>query len=159
MEVSDTVVVTTTTPEATRALGRWLGERAQAGQIILLLGPLGAGKTCLAQGVGEGLGVRASVRSPSFTLVNEYEGRVPFYHLDLYRLDPGELGELGLEEYLEAPAVVVVEWGERAEGLCPDDRLELTLTPDPAHPQRRYIELRAWGAQSRSLMAELERTL
>ncbi len=104
--------------ETTRNLGVTLGRSLKPGSIILLEGDLGAGKTTLVKGIGEGLGITDSIVSPTFTLINEYpEGRIPLYHLDLYRLDPQSVAELNLEAYTEAievtPGIVAIEWAER----------------------------------------------
>lgn len=105
-------------PEATRSLGVSLGQSLPAGSIILLAGDLGSGKTTLVQGIGEGLGIVDAIVSPTFTLINEYlEGRLPLYHLDLYRLQPSEVESLYLENYwlgIEVPlGIVAIEWAER----------------------------------------------
>ena len=106
----------TESPEATRSLGERLGAGLQAGDRVLLFGDLGAGKTTLVQGLCRGLGVPEEdyVRSPTFTLVNQYRGRHPVYHIDLYRIDSApDLETLGLEEILESPSVSLVEWAEK----------------------------------------------
>lgn len=104
--------------QATLKLGVSLGQTLTAGSVILLAGDLGAGKTTLVQGLGKGLGINEPIVSPTFTLINEYhEGRIPLYHLDLYRLDPQEVANLNLETYWEAieviPGIVAIEWSER----------------------------------------------
>jgi tRNA threonylcarbamoyladenosine biosynthesis protein TsaE len=104
--------------QRTRKLGVTLGRSLNPGSIILLEGDLGAGKTTLVQGIGEGLGITDPIVSPTFTLINEYpEGRIPLYHLDLYRLDPQSVAELNLEAYIEGievtPGIVAIEWAER----------------------------------------------
>lgn len=106
--------------EATRALGVALGQFLAAGSVILLEGDLGSGKTTLVQGIGEGLGITEHIVSPTFTLINEYtEGRLPLYHLDLYRLQPEEVTALNLETYwegVEVPlGIVAIEWAERLQ--------------------------------------------
>ncbi|MBE8996861.1 tRNA (adenosine(37)-N6)-threonylcarbamoyltransferase complex ATPase subunit type 1 TsaE [Nostoc sp. LEGE 12447] len=118
--------------EATLRLGISLGESLTAGSVILLEGDLGAGKTTLVQGIGKGLGIAESIVSPTFTLINEYtEGRLPLYHLDLYRLEPQEVAALNLESYWEGieviPGIVAVEWAERLP-YKPDSYLSVTLT-------------------------------
>ncbi len=115
--------------EATQAFGRQLGERAGPGAVLALTGDLGAGKTCLAQGVGMGLGVRGPVTSPTFALIWVHEsGRIPFVHADFYRLgDASECQELGLEELLGGEGVAVVEWADRFPEHLPEDRLNGTL--------------------------------
>jgi tRNA threonylcarbamoyladenosine biosynthesis protein TsaE len=117
---------------ATLALGRFLGETLPARSAILLRGDLGAGKTTLVQGIGRGLGITEPIVSPTFTLVNEYtEGRVPLYHLDLYRLEGAEVDSLYPETYWEGagvtPGIVAIEWSERLT-YKPSRYLEITLT-------------------------------
>lgn len=115
----------------TRELGRSVGRAARSGDVVALHGPLGAGKTVFAQGVLAGLGCTGPCPSPSFTLIHAYRGRLPAYHVDLYRLGPGAVAEdLGWEEILGGDGVAVVEWAEYLEGaggLLPDDRLEVRL--------------------------------
>ncbi len=117
--------------EATRSLGVTLGQSLNAGSVLLLFGDLGAGKTTLVQGIGEGLGITESIVSPTFTLINEYtEGRLPLYHLDLYRLQSEEATALNLESYWEGGevplGVVAIEWSERLS-YKPDNYLEVYL--------------------------------
>ena len=101
--------------EETLRIGAELGERLQPGDALLLTGDLGAGKTTLTQGIALGLGVAERPRSPTFVMATEYHGRLPLYHLDLYRVDElAELGDLGLDEYLNGDGVTVVEWADRA---------------------------------------------
>lgn len=118
--------------EATQRLGQRLGQVLPAGTILLLSGDLGSGKTTLIQGLGLGLGIADPISSPTFTLVNEYlEGRVPLYHLDLYRLDGSEVSDLYLEAYWDeqetTPGIVAIEWAERLASL-PAQALRLALT-------------------------------
>ncbi|MBD1929688.1 tRNA (adenosine(37)-N6)-threonylcarbamoyltransferase complex ATPase subunit type 1 TsaE [Trichocoleus sp. FACHB-90] len=117
---------------ATRSLGVNLGRSLSAGSTILLEGDLGAGKTTLVQGIGEGLGIIDPIVSPTFTLINEYrEGRIPLYHLDLYRLEPTEVTALNLETYwegIEVPlGIVAIEWAERLQ-YKPLNFLSIQLT-------------------------------
>lgn len=105
---------------ATRRLGITLGQNLDAGSVILLSGDLGSGKTTLVQGIAEGLGITEPIVSPTFTLINEYlEGKLPLYHLDLYRLQPKEVTNLNLESYWEGVefelGIVAIEWPERLE--------------------------------------------
>ncbi len=98
----------------THRLGALLGGLLRPGDVVLLEGPLGAGKTALTQGIGAGLGVRETINSPTFTLLKEYMGRLPLYHFDLYRIeDPEELFALGFEDYFGGEGVCVVEWADR----------------------------------------------
>lgn len=117
--------------EATQALGRSLGKQLSAGSVLLLQGDLGSGKTTLVQGLGSGLGI-PEIDSPTFTLINEYtKGRIPLYHIDLYRLSPAEADALYLETYWEGietePGIVAIEWAERLTHLPPEP-IELTLS-------------------------------
>lgn len=123
-----------TDAEATRSFGVKLGKSLPAGSVILLEGDLGAGKTTLVQGIGEGLGIEDAIVSPTFTLINEYsEGRIPLYHLDLYRLEPAEVEALNLESYWEGVeyplGIVAIEWAERLP-YKPPSYLHLCLKYD-----------------------------
>jgi tRNA threonylcarbamoyladenosine biosynthesis protein TsaE len=120
----------TKSPEETIHLGEILGGLLPKGSIVALSGELGAGKTILTKGIGRGLGVPddREVTSPTFVLVNEYRGRVPVYHLDLYRLhEAGQVEDLGWNEFISGSGVIVIEWAERAPGLLPDDRVDVVL--------------------------------
>ncbi len=143
--------------DATTSLGMTVGRRLAIGHFVALRGPLGAGKTCFAQGLLAGLGVRGGGRSPTFILMYEYEGRVPVYHLDAYRLKgPEELLEVGFEELLSAPAVVILEWSDRVTALLPPDRLEVELEPVVGQADGRRISLTAAGCQHQVLIAALD---
>ena len=119
----------TRSEDETRALGRNLSRSLQAGDVVLLTGDLGMGKTVFARGIAQGLGVSEDeVRSPSFTLVNRYHGRVMLYHIDLYRIDrPEDLDELGLEEFLGVDGIAVVEWAERLGPYHPERVVSVRL--------------------------------
>ena len=110
-------------PEATFRLGEAIGRCLNKGDIIALSGELGSGKTCFTQGLAKGLDVLAgyNVTSPTFTLLNEYPGRIRLYHLDVYRLSgPRDIEEIGYEDYFYGPGVIVIEWAEKVERLVPD---------------------------------------
>jgi tRNA threonylcarbamoyl adenosine modification protein YjeE len=129
---------------ATRALGERLGRAAGAGDVIAVTGTLGAGKTCLAQGLARGLDVPPGhyVNSPSFAILLVHPGRVPFYHLDLYRIaDADEAPGLGLEEAVGTDGVALVEWPERLPDLIPADALRVQLLPE-ADGRRAHLEAR-----------------
>ena len=114
----------------TQRLGMRLGELLEAGDVILLEGGLGAGKTVLAQGIAQGLGIEDPVTSPTFTLIHQYVGRLTLYHADLYRLaGDSDAAAIGLEEYLYGDGVTVVEWPDRAAGLLPGEHLAVSLRP------------------------------
>ena len=116
-------------PEETQRLGEQLGKLSQPGDVFLLVGGLGAGKTCLTQGIAWGLGIEGYAASPSFVLVNQYRGRLPLYHIDLYRLDSiEEIADLGLDDYLYGNGVCAVEWAEKAMGLLPGENLTIEMS-------------------------------
>jgi tRNA threonylcarbamoyladenosine biosynthesis protein TsaE len=123
-------VYRTASEEETIALGERLARDFAPGTVVLLIGNLGAGKTTLAKGIVKGLGAAPpeEVSSPTFTLIHEYGGGPPVYHIDLYRLDDAaSVATLGLDELFDRPAVVLIEWGERFPELMPDRRVEVTL--------------------------------
>ncbi len=127
-------------PAATRRIGARLGRRLRPGDVVLLLGELGAGKTCLAQGIGRGLEVTDQVKSSSFVLLNEYDGRLRLYHADLYRLeDPREVMDLALEE-TAAEGVLAVEWPERAWDELPPEHLLVRLEWEGDRERRLTFE-------------------
>src|SRR5919206_3409169 len=133
------------TPEDTRRVGGAIADVLRAGDVVALTGELGAGKTTLVQGAARALGVDGPVVSPTFTLVREYEGRMPVIHVDVYRLDRvQEVIDLGLEE-ASSDGVTFVEWGDAVDALLPEDRLVVELTaPDPSSEARR-VRVRAVG--------------
>lgn len=121
-------VTTTTNAGETTALGKKIGRILKANDVIALTGNLGAGKTTLIQGIAAGLGVKDYVTSPTFILINEYQGRIPFYHLDLYRLDNlDQVADLGIEEYFQKGGVCVIEWAEKLGKLKPPTALEIMI--------------------------------
>lgn len=127
---------------STSALGRALGSVAQAGDLICLWGELGAGKTHLAKAIGAGLGVTATITSPSYVLMAEYEGRLPLFHLDLYRLaDAADVLAGGLIDDRQSAGLTVVEWPERLTDALPADRLDVVI--DGSGDEPRDILLRA----------------
>jgi len=140
----------TESPEETQRLGNRLGKLAQVGDVFLLVGGLGTGKTCLTQGIAWGLGIEGYATSPSFVVINQYQGRLPLYHIDLYRLDRlEEVIELGLDDYLYGRGVCVVEWAEKALDMFPEEHLlvEMSYLSDTSRNLilkpvgERYIEL------------------
>ncbi|MGB9886143.1 MAG: tRNA (adenosine(37)-N6)-threonylcarbamoyltransferase complex ATPase subunit type 1 TsaE [Moorellales bacterium] len=147
--------ITVCNPEDTRRLGETLGRLVQNGQVICLHGGLGAGKTVLAQGIARGLEVSEPVTSPSFTLVHEYQGRLPLYHLDLYRLEPEAVWDLGLAEYL-GQGVTVVEWPERLGPFLPPECLWVSIESSPGSENERRLRWEARGEGYRRLLEELK---
>ncbi len=136
--------------KSTEQLGQKLASLVRSGDILALYGELGAGKTCLVRGLAKGLGVEEGlVASPSFSLINEYPGPVPLFHIDCYRLHlEEEIDELGLEEYFDGPGITVIEWAERIRGL-PEDRLDITIRI--LDETRRHIQIKAYGKMVRRL--------
>ncbi|MFG6150400.1 tRNA (adenosine(37)-N6)-threonylcarbamoyltransferase complex ATPase subunit type 1 TsaE [Halobacillus sp. B23F22_1] len=112
--------------EDTKQFAEKLGELLQAGDVLTLEGDLGAGKTTFTKGLAKGLGVKRTVNSPTFTMIKEYSGRIPFYHMDVYRLEDSD-EDLGFEEFFNGEGVTVVEWAQFIEDYLPEERLELTV--------------------------------
>jgi len=140
----------------TRRLGARLAELLAPGDVVLLGGNLGAGKTVFAQGVAEGLGIKEPVTSPTFTLIHEYEGRLPLFHVDLYRIGgDAEASDLGLEEYLYGDGVTLIEWAERASGLVPPEHLLVALRP--VADTKRALRFDPAGKRYRQLVAAFKR--
>ncbi|MCI0789358.1 MAG: tRNA (adenosine(37)-N6)-threonylcarbamoyltransferase complex ATPase subunit type 1 TsaE [Chloroflexi bacterium] len=126
---------------STQDLGRTIGEQASAGDVFLLTGQLGAGKTCLTQGIAMGLGVAGYVRSPTFVLMTRHQGRLTLHHIDLYRMgSPAEAWDLGLDEQLFGEGVCVIEWADRAAEIFPEDCLWIDLDYGQ-DPETRNISL------------------
>jgi tRNA threonylcarbamoyladenosine biosynthesis protein TsaE len=136
--------VETAGEKETESLGERLASGLLPGDLLALYGDLGAGKTCLVRGIARGLGIdEGSVASPSFTLINEYPGRVPLVHLDAYRLDSAEaFEELGLEDYFEGAGVLVIEWAEKVPDL-PDERIDIAIRW--VDENRRHFRIGARG--------------
>jgi len=147
--------ITTNSPEETQEFGARLGKLARPGDVFLLVGKLGAGKTCLTQGIARGLGIKEYAASPSFVVARELYGRLPLYHMDFYRLDNlEEIAELGLDDYFYGQGVSVVEWAEKGISLLPPEHLliEMSYVSDTG----RRLKLKAKGKRYRQLVAELK---
>jgi len=145
-------------PEQTQLLGSYLGEIAQKADVFLLVGELGAGKTCLVQGIARGLNVEEYAFSPSFVILREYHGRLPLYHIDFYRLNHiEEIAALGLEEYFYGDGVCVIEWAENGLQLVPRDNLLITMHYIPASETGRSIWLKPQGEHYYKLIRQLEK--
>jgi len=145
--MSPLIVLSLVDATATRTLGQRLGRSLPPHSVLLLEGNLGSGKTTLVQGIGEGLGITDAIVSPTFTLINEYwEGRIPLYHLDLYRLEPTEVANLHLETYWEGsevtPGIVAIEWAERLP-YYPETYFHISLTL--IEPEGRRATMTAIG--------------
>lgn len=149
------VVTRTTSVDATRALAAAIAELARPGDLLLLVGDLGAGKTAFAQGFGVGLGVEEPITSPTFALVQSYPGRLELHHLDVYRLDHlHEAIDLGLSELLDDESVTLIEWGDTITAALPRDYLEVRVG-FADDPEERRIELGpvgpSWQPRQRAL--------
>lgn len=127
-------------PEETKNLGKKLGKLLQEGDLLALNGDLGAGKTCLIQGIAVGLNSRDHVSSPSFSIIKEYSGDKPIYHFDLYRLtQPEELETLGYEEYFYGNGVTLIEWAEKIEYYLPESRLLIEIKMGDHYLSRKIV--------------------
>ena len=126
------MIIETHDPEETFEVGRKIGMNAKPGQIYTLTGDLGFGKTVFTQGVAAGLGITEPVNSPTFTIIQEYEdGRLPFYHFDVYRIgDLEEMEEIGYDDYFFGQGICLIEWAELIEEILPEKRIEVTIEKD-----------------------------
>jgi tRNA threonylcarbamoyladenosine biosynthesis protein TsaE len=142
----------------TRNMGMKLGKSAAAGDVILLVGPLGAGKTCLTQGIAHGLGIHEYTASPSFVLVREYQGKLPLYHIDLYRLDKiEEVTQLGLDDYLYGNGVCVVEWADKGLDVLPEEHLLIKM--QIVSPLKRRLSFMPRGTRYLEMLSKLKSVL
>lgn len=125
-------IIETMSPEETFLLGKEIGEQAKAGEIYTLNGDLGVGKTVFTQGVAAGLGILEAVSSPTFTIIQTYdEGRLPFYHFDVYRIgDVEEMEEIGYDDYFFGEGICLIEWAELIEEIIPENRISVTIEKD-----------------------------
>jgi len=142
-------------PEQTQRLGVRIGELALPGDILLLVGALGTGKTCLTQGIAWGLGIKEYALSPSFVIVRELYGRLPLYHIDLYRLNHiEEIEELGLDDYLYGSGVCVVEWAEKGLSVLPTEHLLIQISY--LSDSERSFQLKPSGKRYLEILAQLK---
>jgi tRNA threonylcarbamoyladenosine biosynthesis protein TsaE len=145
-------------PEQTQKFGAGIGELCLPGDVFLLIGSLGTGKTCLTQGIAWGLGIKEYAASPSFVVVRELLGRLPLYHIDLYRLDHiEEIVELGLDDYLYGNGVCVVEWAEKGLSVLPVDHLLIQISY--VSDDERRLQLKPSGKRYQEILAQLNKTL
>lgn len=147
--------IASNSPEQTRKIGMKLGELAAPGDVILLVGSLGAGKTCLTQGIARGLGIHEYTASPSFVLVREYKGKLPLYHIDLYRLDRvEEVAQLGLDDYLYSNGVSVVEWADKGLSVLPEEHLLIKM--QIISPLKRKLSFMPEGTRYLKMLSKLK---
>jgi tRNA threonylcarbamoyladenosine biosynthesis protein TsaE len=145
----------TTSVEQTRLLGGAVAELSRPGDLVLLSGEMGAGKTAFTQGFGKALGIDEPITSPTFTLAHQYEGRLTLHHLDVYRLDQmSEVTDLGLAELLDGGGVTVIEWGEVIAPVLPGDYLEIHLSYGPEDDERE-VTLRIVGGRTQARVRAL----
>jgi tRNA threonylcarbamoyladenosine biosynthesis protein TsaE len=145
-ENSDFIVVKTDSPEETEEVGKVLGGHLGPGDIVSLIGELGSGKTCFTRGIAFGLGIKktVSIVSPTFTLINEYPGKTPLFHFDLYRIEDSErIFDLGYHEYFYGNGVAVIEWGEKVTNLLPDEYFLVFFSL--AFDESREIKIKGQG--------------
>lgn len=132
--------------EQTTELGVQIGKLANPGDIICLTGDLGAGKTHLSKGIAEGLGITDHITSPTFTIVNEYDGRLKLYHFDVYRVnDPDEISAIGFDEYIFSDGVSIIEWANYIEELIPEEHISINITKAPEDINSRKIVIEGYG--------------
>ena len=142
-------------PEQTQRIGARIGELALPGDIFLLVGRLGTGKTCLTQGIAWGLNIKEHALSPSFVIMRELYGRLPLYHIDLFRLDHvEEIEELGLDDYLYGKGVCVVEWAEKGLSVLPTEHLLIQI--DYLSDTERSFRLKPRGKRYLELLTQLK---
>ena len=157
MEFISEMILYSKSPSETIRIGKTIGSSLQAGDVVALMGELGAGKTQFIKGLAQGIGVGKSayVSSPSFTLINEYKGKIPFYHIDLYRLEEEkEAEELGLEEYFYGEGITAIEWADRIPSLLPGELLRVNI--HYTGKQTRSIELVAKGKRYLNLLNQIQ---
>ena len=151
--------LTSSTPLETERIGSLLGQRLIPGDVVALAGELGSGKTVLVRGIAQGMGVdMRGVASPSFTLINEYTGTVPLFHIDLYRLEgENDLYEIGYDEYVGGGGVAVIEWADKVPNMVPKEALWIVLRYIEA--ERRQLCFQTQGMRFREVIEKLERDL
>ncbi|WP_047979530.1 tRNA (adenosine(37)-N6)-threonylcarbamoyltransferase complex ATPase subunit type 1 TsaE [Ornithinibacillus contaminans] len=146
------LIITTNTAEETIAVAEKLANRLTPGDVITLEGDLGAGKTTFTKGIAKALGITRTLSSPTFTIVKEYEGKLPLYHMDVYRLE-GSDEDIGFDEYFNGNGIAVVEWAQFIEDFLPEERLDITINYQDE--QSRVIEFTACGAHFESIIESL----
>lgn len=145
---------------ATQQVGAAVGRLVQPGSVIFLQGDLGAGKTTFTKGLASALGIQQYVKSPTFTLIREYTaGRIPLYHMDVYRLENGSGDELGLEEYFNGDGVSVVEWPQFIEDEWPAEYLQITINKSATNDEQRELVFQPQGQRYAALVTQLAQTL
>jgi tRNA threonylcarbamoyladenosine biosynthesis protein TsaE len=145
----------TNTVEETIELGEKIGRSLKPGDIVCIDGDLGSGKTHLTKGIALGLGIGEHITSPTFNIVNEYEGRIKLYHFDVYRVnDPDEIAAIGFDEYIFSDAVSVIEWSDYIKELIPDDHIQINISNESI--TRRNINIRFFGKRYDNIKEALQ---
>lgn len=153
-----TMHLVTANYQATIAYGYQLGQLLHPQDLILLDGDLGAGKTTLTQGIAQGLGIKRPIKSPTFTLIREYQsGRIPLYHMDMYRLENSSADELGLSEYFNGDGAVVIEWSQFIKDLLPTSYLRIVLKQQ--QPTSRELNFQALGYRYQQLLQQFQQAI
>lgn len=137
----------------TEQFGEKLGSHAFEGMCITLNGDLGAGKTTLTKSIGKAMGINKTISSPTFTILKIYQGSMPLYHIDAYRLE-GLHQDLGFEEMLEGDGVCIIEWGEFIQDILPENRLDITISN--GNDEERTFDIQAFGKQYETLLEKLK---
>jgi len=150
------LTIITKSPEETKNLGKEVSKLTKPGDLLAFYGELGAGKTCFIQGISQGLKVKDYVTSPSFTIINEYQGKIPIYHFDLFRLNNAEeILEFSYEEYFYGEGLTVIEWAEKIEQLLPKEHLEIEIKFKDRY--QRTISFIPQGDRFNKFLEELNR--
>ena len=150
-------IIQTKNEAETKTLAQKIAQLVHPGMTILLYGDLGAGKTTFTKGIGKGLGVKRMIKSPTYTIIREYQdGRLPLYHIDLYRLEEMEVADLALDEYFEGEGLSVVEWPSVSPADLPKEALEITFKTDLADLNKRTIQMKAKGNRYEELLKDLK---
>jgi len=150
------LTIITKSPEETKKLGKEVGKLARPGDLLAFYGELGAGKTCFIQGISQGLEVKDYVTSPSFTIINEYQGKIPIFHFDLFRLNNAEeILELSYKEYFYGEGLTVIEWAEKIERFLPKEHLKIDIKFKDRY--QRTISFIPQGDRFNNFLGELSR--
>jgi len=146
--------------EQTEKIGEQLANSLKPNDVILLDGDLGAGKTTFTKGLAKGLGIKRYVKSPTFTIIHEYrEGRMPLFHMDVYRLEDGGGDDLGWDEYFYGDGVSVIEWSQFIQDYLPEDYLRITLKRNDESDNQRTLDFEAQGERYTTLLNDLKEDL
>jgi len=146
------IKITSDSEETTKNIAAKLAEKLEAGDVVCLFGNLGAGKTVFASGFAKGLGINSPISSPTFIIVNEYEGKLPLFHFDVYRIDSDEFLEMGGDEYFSRGGICLIEWPENITDVLPKERLEIYI--DYADDTTREIVIKPIGERYERLMQD-----